>query len=218
MIQFQPIGPGVNPRGFFANRTKFQLVMGIILLSMLAGGCVRSIHPILKDEQVILDGSVVGKWVSANGNESIEVRAPSEDKIHDVIYTEGEGKKSALKVRLGKVGDLTIAEITAADPAPDAGDIYKSHIMRLYSLLIINETKPSLVISTVAGKEDWLKKYVAQHPGELQLLDDSIVTSSTEEFQAFILRHIKDEGFVGDKQTFTRPNDAAVKPAEAPAK
>src|SRR5438045_1127533 len=105
----------------------------LAVVVLLLGGCVRTIQPILKDEQVVIDKSLVGKWVSDDGTESVEISPPSEDKAHKVLYTDKDGKKGAFVVRLGKIGEMLIAEVRAEDPAPNAADLYKAHLIPLYS-------------------------------------------------------------------------------------
>jgi hypothetical protein len=194
-------------------------LLAAFLLVPFFTGCVRTFQPILKDEQVAaVDKAMLGRWVSKDGNESAVVTPAEKENTYRLVYTEKEGKKGTLLVRIGKVGDLTLAELRADDPAPEANDIYKYHLMPVYSFLIVHKTDPQLVISMMP--QDWLKKYLDGHPNELQTVqrdDNLIVTSSTADFQAFLLRHYKDEGAIGEPEVFVRPGDATTQPA-APAK
>ncbi|MGA2500100.1 MAG: hypothetical protein ABSH20_20370, partial [Tepidisphaeraceae bacterium] len=60
----------------FANCRRFWPALAVSLLVLLAGGCVRSIQPILTDEQVIVDKSLAGKWVQKDGESSVEIGVP----------------------------------------------------------------------------------------------------------------------------------------------
>jgi hypothetical protein len=77
----------------------------------------------------------------------------------------------------------------------------------LYSFLVVDQTTPQLAVCPMSV--DWLKKYIDAHPGELAVAsekpDDFLVTASTEDFQAFFLRHYKDPGAMDDKTTFVHP-------------
>ena len=66
-------------------------------------------------------------------------------------------------------------------------------------------------------KQDRLKSYLDAHPTELQSIkrDDAlIVSSSTADFQEFVLRHYKDDGAMTDQKSFVRPGDPATRPAK----
>ena len=44
----------------------------MLILCLLATGCVRTTHPVLKDEQVVSNDALLGKWVSDDGKVSVE--------------------------------------------------------------------------------------------------------------------------------------------------
>ncbi|HVT88399.1 MAG TPA: hypothetical protein VHD56_06070 [Tepidisphaeraceae bacterium] len=198
---------------------KSKYLMLIAAMWLVAAGCVRTIHPILNDDQLIVDKTLAGLWVSENGEETADVKPPGDDKKYVVVYTDKDGKKANLVVRLGKVGDLLLAEITIAEP--EGSDVYKFHMMPLYSFLVIRETTPRLKFSVMP--QEWLEKYLAGHPRELDTVkvDDKIfiVSATTEDFQQFLLRHQKDEGAFGNDKpgVMVRPGDPTTRQAD-PAK
>lgn len=200
------------------NRAVPLAMLGGVLIALFATGCVRSVNPILNDDQVIVNNAVVGKWVSPNGTESVAIKDAGPDKLYKLHYTESDGKTADLVGRLGKVGDLTIAEFHIADPAPGASDIYKLHLLPLYSFVVVDHIGRQLVFSNVGGSDDWAKKHLADNQKEIQVIEGSIVTSKTDEIQAFLLRHIKDDGFLGEKQSWVRPGDPGTRPADAAGK
>jgi len=52
----------------------------VLLLAPLLAGCVRTIQPVLKDEQVApIDTALLGKWESAEGTESADVQPTDKD-------------------------------------------------------------------------------------------------------------------------------------------
>ncbi|HEY2589551.1 MAG TPA: hypothetical protein VGI81_27640 [Tepidisphaeraceae bacterium] len=188
---------------------------GLFALLLLAQGCVRSIQPILKDDQVIEANDLLGKWVTDDGKQLVDVQPGDQANVYRVSYTDEGGKKGAFLGRIGKVGELQLIELQPEDPMPAASDVYRAHLLKVYSFLLVRQTKPRLVISTMSV--DWLKKYVDAHPGDLQTIsptkDDLIVTSPTADFQRFLLQHWKDDGAFGDPGTFVRPGDPATRPA-----
>ena len=193
-------------------------MLGGLLVALFATGCVRSVNPILNDDQVMQNDAVLGRWVSPDGTESVDIKDAGQDKLYKLRYTGSDGKTADLVGRLGKVKDLTLAEFHVADPAPDASDIYKIHLLPLYSFVIVHEIGRQLIFSPVGGSDDWAKKHLAGNQKEIQVIQGSIVTSPTDDIQAFLLKHVKDDGFLGGKQSWVRPGDPATRPSDAAGK
>lgn len=192
-------------------------LLALLLTFGFIGGCVRTIHPILEDGQVIVDNSIAGKWVDQKGKTSADVAQADENKNYKVVYIDEDGKKGVFRARIGKIGEMKVAELTPDDPAPGASDIYKAHLLPLYSFLVIRQTKPQLIVVTM--EQSWLSKYLDDHPNELQIAhvdkDNLVVTSSTADFQAFLIHHSKDEGALKQEVTYVRPGDPTTQ-ATAP--
>ena len=194
--------PCIAPPRCYLNGT---LLAAILLL--FASGCVRTCQPILQDDQVIVDNSVLGQWVTKDSPDKLEVAAGEQEKTYRLTYTDKDGKKGVFVGRLGKVGDLEIAELAPEDAAANSNDTYKMHWVRLYSFFLIDHTKPDLQFRSMSP--DWLQKYLEAHPTELQTAkitnDNTFVTSPTADFQAFVLKHLKDEGAFGEASVLVRP-------------
>jgi hypothetical protein len=187
----------------------------LALLAILSIGCVRSVQPILKDDQVTTDDSLTGRWVDSKGQDSVEVTRSPTDSTYDILYTDKDGKKGLLIGRIGKIGDTLIAEFHPADPAPNATGVYTAHLLPLYSFLIVRQTTPHLVFTTLSP--DWMKKYVDDHPNEIATFkpdkDSIVISAGTDELQKFILAHQSDAGALADDAIFVRTGDSTTKPA-----
>jgi hypothetical protein len=115
-----------------------------VLLLCLGSGCVRSIQPVLKDSQVIADDRLLGSWVSSDGKTFGRVTPADDRKSYNLLVTGGDGKQADMVFRLGRIGDMTLADFTIQDPMPDASDIYKAHLLLLHSFLLIKQVVPNL--------------------------------------------------------------------------
>jgi hypothetical protein len=189
-----------------------QIVLSVLMmLALTAVGCVRTTHPILKDEQVTSNDALLGKWVSKDGKLSAELH-PGDDGKYKLAYTDQNGKKGDFVVRFGKIGDVSVAELSADAFTDDMADEYKSLLLPMYTMVVISKTQPQLELT--GPSIDWLKKYVQAHPNELDVNnpDDPIVQASTDDFQAFFLKHMKDDGMLGEPAIFVRPGDPAAQP------
>jgi hypothetical protein len=196
-------------------------LIGLIALG-LGGGCVRSIQPVLKDEQLITDAHFAGDWVSSDGKQTAHIVQADEHKGYAVRYSDQDGKPGDFAVKLGKVGDITIGQCTVEKLDPQIGDMTKIHLLPVYSFAVIEQTDPHLVFKVLDDK--WFGKYIDAHPDEVPTIhmgtgDDEqlLFSGSTDQVQAFILKHVKDDGAFGDDVVFVRPGDPSTQPAAGPA-
>ena len=197
----------------FAKR--FSLLAALLVFP-LVGGCVRTAHPILKDEQVTTNDALLGKWVSSDGKDSAELR-PGDGKRYKLTYIDKDGGTGHFLLRFGKIGDVNVAELTSGALPDQPGPDKDSLLLPLYSFIIIEKnTENSVTINAMSS--DWLDKYLKDHPDELEAIEvggqDGIINSSTEDFQAFFTRHLKDNGMLGKAGLFVRPGDPTTQPVK----
>jgi hypothetical protein len=198
-----------------------RAICWIGLMLCLAGGCVRSIQPILKDDQVITDDRLLGSWVSSDGTGHGEITPGDTPKSYKLRYIDDkDGKVSEVLIRVGKVGDMTLAQSTIAGPPTDSGDLYNMHLLPVYCFALIKEMSPTRIVIKMMD-DDWLGKYVKAHPDELATTkvdkDSLLITATTDDLQAFLIRHEKDDGAYGDDGLFVRPGDPTTRPTTTPA-
>lgn len=194
-----------------------------VFLAFFSTGCVRSIQPILKDNQLTIDNAIAGKWTPVDGRAVAEITPSSiTDKSYDLRYTEENGKVGLYKLRLGKVGPLLIAEIhPQTTPLDTYGVIYKVHFLPLYSFFVI-QSHTDQKIELLMLQPEWLWQYIKDHPADLpanaESKKDITLNATTDQIQSFLLAHIPDKektkNVWGDKPgIFIRPGDPTTQPA-----
>jgi hypothetical protein len=148
---------------------RFRLPCVVAFLGLLLVGCVRATQPVLKDEQVLpADPALLGKWVFEDGNDGFEVRSSSKSRTYGIPCANKDGHEETLLVRLGRVGDIMLAEIYCENPLPsDRSFTYQTR--PVYDFFVVQKTKPRFVYSML--NFDWLKAYVASHPNELRITE-----------------------------------------------
>jgi hypothetical protein len=192
-----------------------RAIIWAALLVWMAGGCVRSIQPILEDGQVITDDRLMGSWIGSDGQTFGEVTATDDHKGYKLKFIDKDGKEADFLVRLGKIGEMIIADCTPSDPIPAASDVYKMQLLPLHSFFIVKQVTPRLVLKTM--DPGWLSKYVEAHPDELAAVkadkENTIISAATDDIQAFLLEHANDQGAFSDDVTYVRPGDPTTRPA-----
>lgn len=191
-----------------------SLALLMLLAACFLGGCVRSIEPILKEDQLIGAENIAGKWTSEDGKDTIEIVTADGTREFKVLFVDAEGKKGRFIGRLGEFDHVTIFEYHADEPDKDLPEHNKSLILPLCSFMVVQQLEPDMIVSTISY--DWFKKYVSDHPGELATKklgnDNYIITASTEDIQKFILAHVNEKGVTNESQTYIRAK-STTKPA-----
>jgi hypothetical protein len=187
---------------------------------LVIGGCVRSINPVLKEDQYISNDAVLGNWIKNDGKDSAVVSVGTNPREYHLLYVDGDGKQADLVANLGKLGDKTIVQCTVADPTDHSASsgVYWLHLQKLYTFAWLKEIGPRLVLTTI--DPDWLKKYLDAHPSELAIVkldkDNFVISATTDELQAFLLAHQNDAEAFTENGIYVRPGDPSTQPAASP--
>lgn len=189
-------------------------VLSLLLVALLLGGCVRSLQPVLKPEQVVKMPEIAGKWVSIkNEKEGLDV-TPADDGFK-VTYRSEKGEPGQYVARIGRIGDLLIADVMPAEPSEKSGS-EMILMVPVHTVFIITQTSPQLAGRTL--DYNWFKDYVPQHPDELATTksdSELLITATTEQIQQFVTKHVQDEKAWTEESVFMRPpatQPAAPKP------
>lgn len=197
-------------------KTKMKIA-AFYLLAVLAGGCVPSLHPLFTENELVFNANLVGKWSEPNSSDYWEFKATN-NKKYNFIYTDKKGK-GIFDGRLGKIGNNTFLDIYPTDMNLPGNDFYKSHLLGTHSFMKIDLSKDGLKIGIM--NPDNIKKLVNDEPNAIKYekIDDRIVlTDSTKELQAFVLKYGMDEklDLFGKKEDTTLLHRVNVQEANEP--
>lgn len=193
-------------------------VAGLLAVALMMVGCVRSLEPVIKPEQAIAVPGLVGKWTSAKGDkQSLEVTAA--DKSYKVVFINEKGEPGTFNVRLGHVGDMLIADVMPAEPSENVGTQVML-MVPVHMAMRVTQTTPQLAVKVM--RPDWFKANLAAHPEEIATVksdDEPIISASTEQIQAFLIKHAGDEEAWTEESVFVRESASSTNPAtqKAPA-
>jgi len=180
-----------------ASRVK---IATLAVAASLVLGCIPSLHPFYRDEDVVFDASLVGRWVDESG-ETWEFRDTG-DRAYELLYTDEDGKTGKFSIHMFKIGEATFLDLYPAEPEPEApwNDLYRLHLMPVHTLLHVRQVRPSLQMAFPEPK--WLEDRIAEDPATIrhEIIDDDLVvlTASTDELREFWSRHVRTDGAFGD--------------------
>ncbi len=187
-------------------------IAALVALGILLVGCVRSLEPVIKPEQAVKVAELEGKWVSTKQNkETLDVTGDGNG--YRVVYVNEDGKAGTFSVHFGHVGDMLIADVMPAEPPENSGT-QVGLMIPVHMAIRVTQTTPQLAVKVM--KPDWFKQYVADHPDEIATIksdDEPIISASTDNIQAFLIKHAGDAEASTDEMVFVRAPAPATSPA-----
>ncbi|MBA7686118.1 hypothetical protein ES703_94557 [subsurface metagenome] len=190
------------------------------VLAALLGGCipVMSLHPLFTEETLVFEEKLLGTWVD-DSNNIWEFKDPNEqEKIYKLIFIDDEGKKGSFDARLTKLENKLFLDVYPSEPPWDEEDPNKVEwpfntlfFMPVHTFIKINGIEPELKLQLT--DDDELKKLLKEDPNVVkhELVEDRIIlTASTKELQAFVVK------YADDSRVFTAEVVLARKETKSP--
>ena len=202
------------------------------VLAALLGGCipVMSLHPLFTEETLVFEEKLLGTWVD-DSNNIWEFKNPNEqEKSYKLIFVDNEGQKGSFDARLTKLENKLFLDVYPSEPPWDEEDPNKVEwpyntffFMPVHTFIKINGIEPELKLQLT--DDDELKKLLKEDPNAVEHTsteDKFVLTASTKELQAFVVKYADDsrvftaEGALNRKKTKSPQPSPEKDPNEVP--
>ena len=173
--------------------TRVLLVILLCGIALLLTGCVPSLHPLYTDTDLIFEPQLIGVWAADENGEPWRFKKAT-DKGYKLLLT-SHGKTGEFYVHLLKLGTFYFLDLYPVEPdMEDKNDFYKNHLVGIHSFMRVSIEPAALKLSMLDYY--WLNDLLKTDPDLLkhEFMDDTILlTASTKELQAFVLKHAENE-------------------------
>ncbi len=176
-------------------------LLGILIL---CSGCIRSLHPIYTEEDLVLEPALIGQW-SENDSKEVWTFSRKGTNSYTLVYTDDKGRQGRFRAHLAKLNGKLFLDLFPEEPELKENDLYKFHLLPVHTFLYVKQITPTLQMSF--PDPDWLKKFIADNPKAIRhdkIDGEIILTASTKDLQAFWLKYLKTEGVFGDASNMKR--------------
>jgi len=173
----------------------FTMLFGVLLLS---AGCVRSLHPMYTEKDLVFEPSLIGQWAEDDSKE-IWAFSKADTNAYQLVYTDDTGAQGTFNVRLLNIEGNLFLDFFPAELDLKENAFYVFHLLPVHTFVRVKQIEPTLQMSS--PDLDWLKKHIAADPGAIRhekLGDEIILTAAVKDLQAFWLKHLDTEGAFGD--------------------
>ncbi len=160
-----------------------KTISHLITLGLLAG-CVPSVFPIYRDEEVIFDPALLGAWTNEDSSE-IYLVSQVAGRAYSVVMIDEDCERATLEMHLAQIGGSKFVDITYADREPDVLSL-QTHVMFRFE-----QVGSTVTLRTIKPK--WLGEYLEENPHAIEHLmtrdDQIVITARTPDLQAFGREH-----------------------------
>ncbi len=193
------------------------------VLAALLGGCipVMSLHPLFTEETLVFEEKLLGTWVD-DSNNIWEFKDPNEqEKIYKLIFVDNEGQKGSFDARLTKLENKLFLDVYPSEPPWDEEDPNKAEwpyntffFMPVHTFIKINGIEPELKLQLT--DDDELKKLLKENPNAVEHTsteDKFVLTASTKELQAFVVKYADDSRVFTAEVVLSRKKTKSPQPS-----
>ena len=186
------------------NTWKSIIIIAFILILVLGmTGCfVLSVHPLYFEKDLVFESGLVGTWGEKEHEKDLSelwIFKKSGEKSYRLIIRDVEEGEGLFEAHLLKLGDHMFLDLYPEEPETGS-EFYNMHVIPAHSFMRVS--LEGHVLRLAFFDLDWLKKNIEQNKVSIkhECRDDTIVlTASTEELQAFVLKHIE-EAFIFEEE------------------
>ena len=190
------------------------------LLAALLGGCVpvMSLHSLYTEGDVVFEENLVGTWVDDPDSPKTTwefSRAGAKEKAYKLVYSDDEGKKGSFVVHLVKLENKLFLDVLPSQFPSEQQDWEKMKwaynfffFVPAHTFIKIDSIEPQLKMRRTINDE--MKELFKEEPNAVkhELVEDEIIlTASTKELQAFVLKYAYDIRVFPAKIVLTRKKD-----------
>ncbi len=168
------------------NKVKYVIAIGIVFLLM---GCpARSLFPLFTENDLVYNPALVGTWIDRENGDTFTFQKAGEKSYNVVSFEQKKGNSEAYRVQLGRIGKFWFID---SYPLKSGGD---HHTLSAHILSRIWLNGDTLRMSSL--ESDWLRDMIDAKRlsiAHVRRDGDIILTATTEELRALVLRFTEDD-------------------------
>jgi hypothetical protein len=187
------------------------------VFAVIVGGCIPviSLHPLYTEKDVVVDKKLYGTWIDDPNNPKITWEFENIDEpknSYKLIFTDEEGKKGSFVTHLVKLQDRLFLDIFPSELPWEPEDPNKLDWPYNYLFMIpahtfvkIDSIEPQLKLRLLL--ESNLQELLKENPDAVEhtsIGDRTVLTGSTKELQAFIIKYADNEKVFPEQVALSR--------------
>ena len=185
------------------------------MLAVLVGGCVPvvSLHPLYTEEDVVFERKLLGTWAQDNDETTWEFKTIDEPQnAYKLIFSDEEGKKGSFVARLVKLQNRLFLDVFPSELPWEPEDPNKMDwpynswfLVPAHTFMKIDSIEPQLKMRLAL--ESKIEELLKEDPNAIKhasVEDRLVLTASTKELQAFVLKYADGDKVFADETVLDR--------------
>lgn len=167
------------------NRFRLWTILGLITLA----GCIPSLNPVYRQEDLVFDSSVLGTWAQTGQKARWEFQK-RDDTSYKLLYTDNEGRQGRFVAHLAKIEGELFLDLFPEQLEMEVNSFYSFHLVPIHTIYRVRQTKPQLELAAIDYK--WLDEELNKEPATIQssaLNGRRLITASTDDVRAFVVKN-----------------------------
>ena len=167
------------------------LIFAVVGAMVFYAGCVRSLHPLYTEEDLVFEMALVGTWADEEDQDTWTFQKSGEYD-YDLTVTE-DGSRGKFKAHLVQLGSFLFLDLYPQEPEME-NDFYKFHLIAAHTFSRIWLEGDALSLSML--NNEWVKDMIDQGKEKIahERLEDTIVlTAATADLQQFVVKYAEDD-------------------------
>ncbi len=168
---------------------KKSVLVALAVVAVL-GGCIPvSLNPFYGEKNLTFDPALVGLWGESGDDTQISFQQSGKDSYCMIDLKTDSTLK--FDIHLFTLGGKQFLDLYPESTGAAKNDLLDMHLIRAHSLVRVDQITPTLI--TAALNVEWLKDLLSKDPKALRHVihnDQIVLTASTAEIQAFLLKHL----------------------------
>ncbi len=176
------------------------------LMIVLVIGCVPSIHPLYDEKTLYYTDALLGKWQGLDDDEQYWTFEKYGEKSYKLMM-EQEGEITYLEAHLVKLEDEFYIDLQPIEDLPYKNDFYNMHFLPVHTFARFKlDPTGSFTLEFINYNrlQDLLEKGKIRVKHEKVDDDYYVLTASTKELQAFIIKYSSDAKAFEDASEFSK--------------
>jgi hypothetical protein len=160
-----------------------------ITAAALLGGCVPSLNPVYKEQDVRFNASMLGVFVHPGSKARWEFTKHDETS-YAVAFTDEDGRAGRFVAHLADLDGTLFLDLVPQEADTDSSGFYKFHVVPIHTIYLVRSVEPELELAPIDFK--WLDDFLAEHPDAIQhatFNGRKLITAPTESVREFVLAH-----------------------------
>ena len=187
------------------------------VLAGLMGGCVPviSLHPLYTKDNLVFDKKLLGTWVDNPNEPEVIWKFASADeskKAYNLIFTDDDGLKGSFLVHLVKLKENLFLDIFPSEAPWEMDDPNESQwpynslfMIPAHTFVKVDSLSPKIKMRLMLDNQ--LEKLLDENPdaiAHVMVEDRPVLTASTKELQAFVLKYADTDKLFTDEIVLER--------------